>query len=101
MCTAQIWKSQTCNCRWILLGTPCGDGKNLSTCPTFENGMARPCSGIRALLAPPKTCPHCDNKDTYDGTHIRMIKSIKYGIKAGGGPNKFDSGAECLCCAVM
>lgn len=101
MCTARIWKSQTCKCHWIVLATPCGDGKNLSNCPTFENGTARPYSGMRAFLAPPKACPRCDNKDSYDGTHIRMIKNVKYGTKIGNGPSKFDSGVECSCCNVM
>lgn len=101
MCGVQIWKSQTCQCHWISLTTPCGEGKNLSTCQTFENGKARPAAAMRALVAPPKSCPRCDNKDAYDGKHIRMIKSVKYGLRAGDGPSKYDSGVECTCCSVM
>lgn len=101
MCKVQIWRSKTCPHRWISLTKPCGEGKNISNCPAFTNGKARPTKEACAALAPPKSCPHCDKKDEYDGNRIRMIKSLEYGVKFGEGPSRSDSGIECMCCNIM
>lgn len=101
MCKAQIYKSQTCAHRWIALTTPCAEGKNITNCPSFEGGRARRLSGLLEALAPPKSCPHCDRKDIYDGSHIRMIKELKVGTKIGAGPSKSNAGYEVTCCTVM
>lgn len=53
------------------------------------------------MLAPPKACPRCDLKDLYDGSHLRMIKDFKGGVKCGAGPSKSDPGREFTVCTVM
>lgn len=101
MCKTQIWRSPTCLHSWITLTTPCKEGKNISNCATFENGLARHMSGLHTISASPNSCPRCDQKDAYDGSQIRMIKNVKYGAKLGNGPSKSDQGLELACCNIL
>lgn len=100
MCKVQIWRSATCPHFWVSLVKPCEEGKNIQNCPTFEDGKIRPKDEARAAWAPPKSCPHCDKKDDYDGSQIRMVKLLQYGVKLGEGPSKSDFGIECKCCIM-
>ncbi|MCJ1470305.1 hypothetical protein MMC07_008950 [Pseudocyphellaria aurata] len=101
MCSAQIYKSQTCAHRWVVLTTPCAPDKNISNCTSFQDGRTRHLSGLRHILAPPKACPQCDMKNLYDGSHLRMIKDFKVGVKCGAGPSKSDQGREFTICTIM
>ena len=103
MCKTQTWESRACGHKWTVLTKPCGEGKNISNCPTFEDLKVRPSVERRAATAASKSCPHCDKKDDYDGSQIRMIENPPtYGIKFGRGASRSDPGIEYLCrCNVM
>lgn len=74
--------------------SPCGEGKNFSTCKSFENGIARRLKDNPCYRAAANTCPKCDKKDDYDGDKIRIVKGVKYGARFGLGPSKSDPGFE-------
>ncbi len=87
-------KSPSCNHWWAEILTPCSEGKNFSTCASFQNGKARSPQNHPIYKAEAKTCPKCDKKDDYDGEKIRMIKGVMNGYRCGTGPSKSDGGFE-------
>ncbi len=101
MCKVKTWKSSTCGHYWISITNPCGEGRNINNCLTFESGEARPAEEARAALAPTNSCPRCDKKENYDASTTRIITSMAKGIKFGEGPSKSDRGIEFTCCNVM
>lgn len=96
MCTARMLKSPTCNHWWAEILTPCGEGKNFNTCPSFVNGKARLPRDHPQYKAEKNTCPKCDKKDDYDGEKIRVVKGTRNGCKYGSGPSKSDCGFDSL-----
>lgn len=97
MCTSQFWKSSSCGHLWVELKNPCGEGKNISNCRSFQDGRARNPLGLKCKWANEDSCPKCDKKDDYDGNKIRMVSSITPGLKCGIGPSKPSAGIECHC----
>ena len=97
MCTAQFWRSPSCGHLWVELKTPCEEGKNISNCRSFEDGRARHPAGLKCKSAEEDLCPKCDKKNDYDSRKIRMVSSIKPGLKWGNGPSKSNAGIDCHC----
>ena len=97
MCTAQFWKSPSCHHVWVELKTPCGEGKNISNCRSFEDGRARHPAGLKCKWAEHDSCPKCDKENDYDGSKIRMVSSITPGLKWGMGPSRSNVGIDCHC----
>ncbi|KAF2815441.1 uncharacterized protein BDZ99DRAFT_459305 [Mytilinidion resinicola] len=88
MCHCVQNLSPSCPHAWLELIDPCYPGRNLDTCPRFQDGALTIVSRLppfRKKWAPPHCCPRC-NLGGYDGRVTKMIVRESHGCKLGRSP---------------
>ncbi|KAL8911924.1 MAG: hypothetical protein Q9172_007584 [Xanthocarpia lactea] len=82
-----------CKKRWFRLTKPCEDGKNMSNCPSFEDGRVRSDKDLITTMMDADDCPAC-TADKYDGDQIRFVKSMSSGVDYGLRPGNSAGGSD-------
>lgn len=102
MCTARLTACRTCHKRWFQLARPCGDGKNMSTCPSFADGKPRSPRHLSTRVVDAAECPVCTPAKS-DKDNLRLVKSMTRGVRYGMGPGRDQAGVDVGsgCCGVM
>jgi len=104
MCECINYQSECGHC-WLSLIAPCGEDRNLLTCPMFCKGAltgSHTLPPFPQVRAPCSNCPWCDWEGDYDMAFVRVIMKERNGIKFGFGPGKGHPGVEStVCCVVM
>ncbi len=109
MCVPQL-SHGTCGHAWMSILTPCSPGKGFDNCPLFTDKGT-----ILSWPKPVKVhrckCPRCGNlagsglagsEGDYCLNEIRMVKSVKRGVKFGRDVHAWTGGVEVdVGCVVM
>lgn len=103
MCIAKMTMCRTCKRRWFRLTKPCAEGKNMSNCPSFEDGKARSDRDLITTMVDAENCPIC-TPEKYDADNLRLVMSMSSGVRYGLGLGRTDVGKDVklyFCCTIM
>lgn len=103
MCTVKKTMCRKCRKRWFRLVSPCGEGKNLETCPSFKDKRWRSEQQYSTTMVNADNCPSC-TPAKYDGNQTRFIQSESKGVKFGlrpPRPTAEDPNIKIICCTMM
>lgn len=98
MCKVALFENPHCKCQWGEIVIPCGLGMGFSTCGQIGSGIAQ--REPEMYTSGYKLCPEHGWQGLYDRNAVRMVVSMKSGIKWGRGPSVQDKGWE-MRCVVM
>ncbi|KAL8984860.1 MAG: hypothetical protein Q9205_001273 [Flavoplaca limonia] len=103
MCTVKKTMCRKCRKRWFKLVSPCGEGKNLETCPSFKDNRWRSEQQYTTAMVNADNCPSC-TPAKFDGNQTRFIESESKGVKFGlrpPRPTAGDPNVKIYCCTMM
>ncbi|KAF2760897.1 hypothetical protein EJ05DRAFT_245910 [Pseudovirgaria hyperparasitica] len=91
---------------WLVFTRPCAPGRNLMTCPAFQDGATTVIPSLPVYEytrhVPRHQCPLCGHRrGLYDMGIERIIKNESKGARFGAGPTKRGVGVEIYCCMML